>query len=459
MRAHNTQPITPWMQRALKLLQMLCDMCVCSLGFLLAMHHIQGASQSDKSIHLGLLSLFIGIFYLAIARSHYSTRRPYWTDFGDMVAMCFWAACAHISLMIVLDNNVDKVLLVVVWSITFCALLISRAAFKRVRMMTNTWYLPYILVGDSDNAEAAQAALASEPLLGYRLSTSLSPTQIEASNLDELTRRYANMTWVLALENEDHDTLQQLVHTLDLNANDFIVIPPVRGLPLFSLKPIHVFSQDILLLRGQNRLSQLPSLIFKRCVDIIGSLVLITALSPLLIFVGLLVKRDTGQVLFWHQRMGYAGKPFLCPKFQSMRSGAQAYLDELLANDLDLRNEWEAQFKLRNDPRVTPLGKWLRALSIDELPQLWSVLRGDMSLVGPRPITSEELSLYGSSARHYSQVRPGITGLWQVSGRSETDYATRISLDAWYVKNWSFGLDIVILLKTWGVLLRRKGAW
>jgi lipopolysaccharide/colanic/teichoic acid biosynthesis glycosyltransferase len=146
-------------------------------------------------------------------------------------------------------------------------------------------------------------------------------------------------------------------------------------------------------------------------------------------------------------------------KFRSMVVNADQMLKQLLDTDPQARAEWESGFKLKNDVRVTRIGRFLRRTSLDELPQLWNVMRGEMSLVGPRPIVDEELARYGADVKYYLQVRPGMTGLWQVSGRSNTDYATRVSLDVDYVKNWSVLRDVVILFKTIRVVVKGHGAY
>lgn len=142
-----------------------------------------------------------------------------------------------------------------------------------------------------------------------------------------------------------------------------------------------------------------------------------------------------------------------------MVSNSEAVLANLLATDPQARAEWEQDFKLKNDPRITKLGKFMRRTSIDELPQLWNVLKGEMSLVGPRPIIQEELAYYGDDVDYYLMAKPGMTGLWQVSGRNNVSYENRVYFDAWYAKNWSLWNDLVILLKTLKVVLKRDGAY
>jgi len=197
----------------------------------------------------------------------------------------------------------------------------------------------------------------------------------------------------------------------------------------------------------------------KRALDVSLAGLALLALAPVFAVIALLVRRDGGPVFYAHGRIGQNGLGFGCLKFRSMRTDSQAALAELLAGDPAARAEWEATRKLRHDPRVTRIGRFLRATSLDELPQLINVLRGEMSLVGPRPVVAAELAeFYGAAAAHYMSVRPGITGLWQISGRSDTSYARRVELDVAYATRPSLWNDIKILARTPLVVLARKGA-
>ena len=191
----------------------------------------------------------------------------------------------------------------------------------------------------------------------------------------------------------------------------------------------------------------------------IAALLILVALSPVMLIVAWLVRRqDHGPVLFGHYRVGRDGRLFRCLKFRTMRMNAAEMLAELLQNDSAARAEWERDRKLTKDPRVTPIGDFLRRTSLDELPQLVNVLRGEMVLVGPRPITVDELTKYGRTRWHYLAVPPGITGLWQVSGRSDTTYDVRVALDRTYVETRTPWVDLCVLFKTVKVVLRRDGA-
>jgi Undecaprenyl-phosphate galactose phosphotransferase WbaP len=198
----------------------------------------------------------------------------------------------------------------------------------------------------------------------------------------------------------------------------------------------------------------------KRAMDILAAGTLLLLCAPVFALVALIIRADGGPVFYAHERVGRGGRRFGCLKFRSMVTDSQARLAALLAADPAARAEWEATRKLKEDPRVTRIGRLLRATSLDELPQLINVLRGEMSLVGPRPVVAAELAEhFGLAAEHYLSVRPGITGLWQISGRSDTSYAQRVALDTQYAVNPSIWADLRILLRTPLVVLLRRGAY
>ncbi|MBU6406829.1 MAG: sugar transferase [Alphaproteobacteria bacterium] len=198
---------------------------------------------------------------------------------------------------------------------------------------------------------------------------------------------------------------------------------------------------------------------FKRGIDIVSSLAGLVFLAPLYLTIAIAIMIfDPGPVLFGHERVGRQGRTFKCWKFRSMVLDSKQRLQSLLASDPAAAQEWAATQKLSNDPRITPLGRFLRKTSLDELPQFWNVLCGDMSLVGPRPITREELDRYGRDRRYYLVVRPGISGLWQISGRSQSSYEERVALDRRYVETWSFWRDLKIVAMTIPAVLMSRGA-
>lgn len=198
----------------------------------------------------------------------------------------------------------------------------------------------------------------------------------------------------------------------------------------------------------------------KRSMDIVLAACGLLVLAPLLSLLALGVwLQDGGSPFYGQWRVGYGGRQFRCWKFRSMVKDADRRLQAHLAQDPAAAAEWAETFKLKNDPRITLLGCFLRKSSLDELPQLFNILIGEMSLVGPRPVVNEELSRFGASLRHYLRCRPGLTGLWQVSGRSDTSYAERVKLDRAYVERWSVWSDMAIIVRTPLVLLAGIGAY
>ena len=193
----------------------------------------------------------------------------------------------------------------------------------------------------------------------------------------------------------------------------------------------------------------------KRLMDLLGAALLLVAAAPLLLVAApLVVLTSRGPVLHRRRVMGLGGREFDALKLRTMVADA----DRILAENPELRAAFERNFKLHRDPRVTPVGRWLRKWSIDELPQLFNVLRGEMSLVGPRMVTPAELAKYGPDADRLLVVRPGLSGRWQVSGRQEIDYAERVHMDLDYIEHWSLGQDLAIALRTPAAVLRGRGA-
>ena len=196
--------------------------------------------------------------------------------------------------------------------------------------------------------------------------------------------------------------------------------------------------------------------IIKRILSILFSVISIIVLSPLFIIISLIVKISSkGSVFFIHERIGLKGKKFKLIKFRTMVDNAE---DMIASFNPEQKKEWEENFKLKDDPRITKIGKFLRKTSLDELPQLINILKGDMSFVGPRPIVEDELSWYGDNKEKLLSVKPGLTGWWAVNGRSDVPYPERCDLELYYVDHVSFGFDLLILLKTLGAIIRKDGA-
>jgi exopolysaccharide production protein ExoY len=198
----------------------------------------------------------------------------------------------------------------------------------------------------------------------------------------------------------------------------------------------------------------------KRVFDIVAAIAAIFLLAPLMLVLALLVRlQDGGPALYRQQRIGLGGRPIWCLKFRSMARDAERRLQQLLEDDDEARAEWAQRHKLKNDPRITPLGRFLRQSSLDELPQLFNILNGEMSLVGPRPIVADEVWRYAEDFPAYCRGRPGLTGLWQISGRTDVSYRDRVSLDMRYAATQSFIGDLAIVVRTAPAVILRRGSY
>jgi Undecaprenyl-phosphate galactose phosphotransferase WbaP len=276
---------------------------------------------------------------------------------------------------------------------------------------------------------------------------------IEQALTDPLTEQA-----LISIPSARAEVQQKLVNSVYAAFPVTWVVPDLFGVPNQALQPHNIGTVASLEIR--NNLRSRRARAVKRTIDLLGSVLGTLAISPILLLIALAIKLDSpGPAVYRARRLGRDGKLFDCFKFRSMHRDAEAKLRDVLDADPALRAEFEATHKLRNDPRVTRVGNVLRKTSLDEFPQLFNVIIGEMSLVGPRPIVQAEVVKYGEIYAAYKQVRPGMTGYWQANGRSDTSYDERVSMDSFYVTNWTPWLDLVILLQTVRVVLMGKGAY
>lgn len=263
---------------------------------------------------------------------------------------------------------------------------------------------------------------------------------------------------IIAMPGVPRDDLIRLVEAQSKVFQRILVIPDLFGISAADTESHEI--SGILALELRKNLLYRRNRIAKRIIDLLVLLLTSFLVIPISIFIAIVIKLESrGPVLFKHERIGRHGLSFTAWKYRTMVRDSDKLLEETLRNDPELRKEWKVNRKLKNDPRLTRVGKILRRLSLDELPQLWNMLKGEMSLVGPRPIVEKEIEKYGDDFDLYIQVLPGLTGLWQVSGRSDLSYQERVWLDTHYVRNWSIWLDLVILVRTVWVVIAGSGAY
>ncbi len=265
---------------------------------------------------------------------------------------------------------------------------------------------------------------------------------------------------IVALPNISNKDLNTIIDKFEGLVKRVKIIPRLHK--MYTFNPEIQDYDGMLLISAKNNITSLKRRVIKRIVDIVGSLLGIIILIPLYLKYGIKIKKDGGPILFPHERIGLNLKKFKMYKFRSMYIDAEEKLEKLLEEDPALKEEFYTNFKLKDDPRITPVGKFLRKTSLDEFPQFINVLKGDMSLVGPRPVVQKEVEMYYGTdmGKKIFQVKPGITGMWQANGRSDVeDYEERIALDLYYIRNWNLWLDMIIIVKTIKHVLDRKGAY
>jgi Undecaprenyl-phosphate galactose phosphotransferase WbaP len=434
---------------------------------------------------LTLAGLSLVVFLLRF--QHYVNRRPFWDELSDILWTLACFSLLDMTVVAITRWNASRLWWLSAWMCLLIFILLLRSATRMLLKSFGVWARPTILIGHGTNAQEAVLALQSEPNLGYdfqgfvdvNTDPSESPQQVmvsqahnaklpgnkvalKAMSLPEvkLAAQQPGVQWVLALDHAQSDLREHWLRQLSQwGAQEICVIPDMRGIPLYGTDIAYFFSHEVAVLRIRNNLRRWPTRLTKRLFDTLVALSLLITLSPLMLVLAWIIKRDGGSAFYVQERIGKGGRVFNCLKFRSMQVGAEERMKALLEQDPSLKAQWLKDHKIKNDPRITRIGHFIRKTSLDELPQLLNVIKGEMSLVGPRPVVKAELEKYGDDVAYFLRVRPGMTGLWQVSGRNDLDYEERVYLDTWYVKNWSLWYDLVILFKTVNVVLLRVGAY
>lgn len=332
--------------------------------------------------------------------------------------------------------------------------------------------VPVLVVGAGKTADAAIDEARNNVFINYRVagfledfepSSAYADTYPILGGFNDLERVIAEtgiQDVIITAPGLPQDQLNHLLYRAQTLVPYVSVVPNLVGVPMSNVEVESFFDTRIMILNIKNNLSFCPNQIIKRMFDIICTICGGLLFSPVLLWIFIWVKMDSGgPAIYKQRRVGKGGEEFNCYKFRTMVADSKERLEKLLATDPKAKEEWERDFKLKNDPRITKSGAFLRKTSLDELPQLLNVLKGEMSLVGPRPIVQKEVPKYEQYIKEYYMVLPGITGLWQVSGRSDTTYPERVAMDMWYVHNWSVWLDIILIWRTVFAVVHCRGAY
>lgn len=362
------------------------------------------------------------------------------------------------------SNYLSRSYIVIFFMISFLSLYLFRQLLVKTCNRLNILKTPVIFVGNGKATKDIIYFTNHNNCFGIKVADIIEEIEDISQLRKNIIRKIEQLkvkTIIIAIPNLEKNKLLDLVEDIQPLVRNLMFVPNTIGIPVINLEVKKIYESNMLLLSIRNNLAKKTNRRIKRIFDIVFSLLTMVIIIPvsIVVIVLIMIESPGAAPIFKHYRVGRGGILFPCYKFRSMIPNAQEKLQEYLKSDLEAQKEWNKYFKLKNDPRITKVGKFIRKTSIDELPQFINVLKGEMSWVGPRPIIKDEIHYYGKYIKDYYAVLPGITGMWQVSGRSDTGYTDRVSLDVWYVRNWSIWIDITLILKTIKTVLFRKGAY
>jgi Undecaprenyl-phosphate galactose phosphotransferase WbaP len=450
----------PWLAGAVLALGDLAALSLAAAVSALVWRHVDGRLTPEVYVHLWPVLLLFPLAYAASGLYPGFGRNPV----DELRKLCAATSVVYpalaVSIFLLKDAaTYSRAVFLLAWAQTLILTPLFRALARSVCSRKPWWGHPVVIVGAPPVAAGIAATLERQPGLGLKPVAVFSVADWDDPELAvSLARRSQVRHVILGMaETPRHVALSFFNHCSDLFTN-VIVVPDLAG---FS--SLWVEARDlsgILGLEVHQRLLLPGSRIVKRSLDLAFVLAGGVVALPLVAVVAALIKLTSpGPVFYGQRRYGRGGGPFIAWKFRSMVANASHVLEEHLQSDPSLREEWTLTQKLKRDPRITRFGRLLRHTSLDELPQLWNILIGEMSLVGPRPIIASEIARYGRDFALYKKVRPGLTGMWQVSGRNLLSYEQRIGFDLYYVRNWSIWLDLHILARTVKTVLRGDGAY
>lgn len=427
------------------------------------------APQFNHTIYDYLWLTIIYIFIFAY-NGLYTKTFPFWDEIKNISKSILISTIIILILLFsTKKSEIYSRLIIILYTINLLLFFPLRTQIRKILFRLNLFVKKAIIIGSGKTALEVYKNIINEPNLCYNIAGFVDESDENDINgikihkglsRVELYIKLAHITDVIiAKDNIDSHQAAFLINKLQHKVENVIYIPPIKDISVYSTNIKYLFSSQIIAFEIKNNLSN-PFIYFtKRLTDYILAILILPLILPLMAVISIIIKIDSkGPIIYSHKRIGKKGKEFKCYKFRTMHIDADQKLKEILEKDPQKRDEWQKYWKLKDDPRITKIGKFLRKTSLDELPQIFNVLKGEMSLVGPRPYLPREWNYIRNESLIIHALPPGITGLWQVSGRNNNDYTFRILMDCWYVKNWNLWLDIVILFKTFKAVLKREGA-
>lgn len=424
-------------------------------------------------VYLYIIVPTVFLCFLYSSDSHLRSV-PFW----KMAQKVFWGILYGLLTITMLmyfgrvSEVVSRLFVALTGILAFHFILIARYLFKKYINAQNLFQIPVIFIGAGKTAELVLKSFDRDSGFGYKVLGFIDDHPISEklaknfqilggfADAEKIVRETGVQAVIITAPGLSAEEQVSLVNRIQPYVKHVSFVPDLIGTPMGSISIESLMDEKIMLIRVKNNLAHWHNRVLKRAFDLIASLLGMVFVIPLGIILSILIYVDSpGPVIFAHRRIGRHGKEFPCYKFRSMVPNAQKVLADYLAANPAAQEEWAQDFKLKDDPRITRIGAFLRKTSLDEFPQLINVIKGEMSLVGPRPIVQAEIEKYGEYIQDFYLVPPGITGMWQVNGRSDTTYEERVQMDSWYVRNWSVWIDMMYLLKTFRVVIAEKGAY
>jgi undecaprenyl-phosphate galactose phosphotransferase len=416
------------------------------------------------------------VIFFMIFDNIYARHTQLWQQIKKIFKVASCSGLFILSLLYCFEplHNIHGIFTLIISIFIFFFLLLGRYFTKKILVVANLWQIPIILIGTGKTAEILMNSFQQDNGMSYNIVGIIKDNEEEVgkvfqgipiigslTNAEETIKKTRIKNVLLAISGLNGDYLVDLVCRLQPCVRNIIFVPDILGIPVGNIEMNTLFDEKLVLLKVKNNLSLLHNRIFKQIIDFFAGIIICFLLLPIMAIIALLIKVDSkGSIFYIAKRLGKDNKEFFCYKFCTMYENNAEVLTEYLKNNCEAEQEWHEYAKLRGyDPRVTRIGKWLRKFSLDELPQIFNVLKSEMSLVGPRPYLPTETNKIDFYQKTILLVKPGITGLWQVSGRNEINFEGRLKMDCWYIRNWSPWLDIIILLKTVKVVLTGKGSY
>lgn len=404
------------------------------------------------------------IFFLFYANAH-KRMIPHFEVIKNTFCAIFYATVAAIFILYLIHsvNDLSRFFVITLFIISFILVCVIHQVLIIIFNKLDILKEPVLFIGANEQTRTIINFFKYNNCFGIRVLGVMDEDFADnyASDLKktvEIIQKTKVKTVIISSSNIKK--MSKVVTDIQPFVKNIVFTPNLSNIPIANMEINKLPIENVVLLNVKNNLALRCNKIIKYIFDMVLTIIGTICISPILICIAIWIYKDSpGPIIFKHMRVGKDGKIFPCYKFRSMCVDAKEKLEELLQNDPEARAEWERDFKLKHDPRITKSGAFLRRTSLDELPQIFNVLKGEMSLVGPRPIIKDEMERYGNRIDDYLMVKPGIAGIWQCSGRSDTTYQERVQMDSWYVRNWSVWLDIMILWKTIEAVVAKKGAY